>query len=75
MLRENGIIFSISANKYFLPLQSNIFLKLKAVSHFTSRNWEAIDHPVLAPEYYTPEYYRRIIHYDTKNVDNLIMCF
>ena len=46
MLRENWTTFSITVNKYFLPLQSKLFVKLKAVSHFILQNWEAIDHPV-----------------------------
>ena len=46
MLRENWITFPITVNKYFLPRQSNFFVKLKTVSHFISPNLEAIDRPV-----------------------------
>ena len=47
MLRENKTKFSITVNKYFLPLQLSFFVRLKAVSHFIAQNLEAIDHPVL----------------------------
>ena len=46
MLHENLPTFSITVSKYFLPLQSNFFLRLKAVSHFISQNLKAIDGPV-----------------------------
>ena len=46
MLRENWTTFSITANKYFLPTQSNFIIRFKAISHFTSQNLEAIDQPV-----------------------------
>ena len=46
ILRENETTFSITVNKYFLPLESNSFLRLKATSDFISQNLGAIDHPV-----------------------------
>ena len=45
MLRENWTIFSIVVNKYFLPRESNFYVRLKAVSHFISQNLEAINRP------------------------------
>ena len=47
MIRENWTTFFItSVNKYYLPLQSNFLVKLKAISHCISQNLEVIDHPV-----------------------------
>ena len=46
MLRENWPTFSITVNKYFIPIKSNFFSRLKAVSHFFLQNLEAIDRPV-----------------------------
>ena len=46
MLLENWTTFSITVNKYFLPLQSNFVVRLKAVSYFDSQNLEGIDHPL-----------------------------
>ena len=46
MLHENWPTFSITVNKYFLPLQSNFFVKFKGLLHFISQNLEAIDRPV-----------------------------
>ena len=45
-LPENWATFFITVNKFFLPLQSNLFVKLKAGQHFISQNLEAIDRPV-----------------------------
>ena len=36
MLREHLTTFFITVNKYFLPLQSNFFVTMKAVLHFIS---------------------------------------
>ena len=38
ILRENWTTFSITVNKYSISLQSNFFLRLKAVSQFISQN-------------------------------------
>ena len=38
MLRENLPTFSITINKYSLPLQSKSVVRLKAVSHYISQN-------------------------------------
>ena len=46
MLFKNWTEFSITVNKYILPLQSNFFVRLKTDSHFISQNLEAIDRPV-----------------------------
>ena len=75
MLRENWPTFFITVDKYFLSLQSNSFVRLKAVLHFISRILEAIDHPVSEIKNYndchiefcvkTPEYYGEIGRCDT----------
>ena len=39
ILCENWTIFSITVNRYFLPLQSNFHARLKAVLHFVFRRW------------------------------------
>ena len=46
MLREKWPTFSITVNKFILPLQLNFVVRFKAASHFISRNLEAVDHPV-----------------------------
>ena len=46
MLRENWTAFSITVDKYFLPLQSNFCVRLEVVSHYISQNLEAVDHLV-----------------------------
>ena len=52
MLLENSTTFFITVNKYFLPLQSNFFVRFKADltstlhPHFISQNLEAMAHPV-----------------------------
>ena len=46
MLRESWTTFSITVNKYFLPLQSKFTVRLKAVLYFISWNLQAIDYPV-----------------------------
>ena len=71
MRRENWITFFITVDKHFLPLQSNFFVRLKAVSYSISQNLEAIDHPVLEIKNYSdrrinaPEYYGQIPRCDT----------
>ena len=52
MLREKWTRFSITVNKYVLPLESNIFVRLKAISHFILQNLEAINRPVSEIENY-----------------------
>ena len=46
ILCENWTSFSITVNKYFLPLQSNSFIRLKVVLRLISQNLQDIDHPV-----------------------------
>ena len=74
MLSENWTTFSITIKKYFLPLQSNFFVRLKAVLHFILQNLEAIDHPVTEIKNYNdrhmtfshkPEYYMKITRCDS----------
>ena len=46
MLRENWPTFCITVNKYFLPLQPNLFVSLKAIQLYIPKNLEAVYHPV-----------------------------
>ena len=46
MLLEKWPTFSITVNKYFLPLRLKFNVRLKAVLRFISQNLEGIDHPV-----------------------------
>ena len=67
MLGGNRPTFPITVNEYFLPLQSNFLVKLKAISHFILQNLGAFDHPVAEMKNYndrhmafSSEYSRKI---------------
>ena len=56
MLRLNWSTFSMTVNKYFIPIASNFFLRLEAFSHFFSQHLYAIDHPVPVIKNYNDRY-------------------
>ena len=68
MLREKWIALFVTVSKYFLPLESNFFVRFEAVSHYISKNLEAVDHLVSEIKGFrinTPKYHSKIIRCDT----------